>query len=104
MADYRIVCTEQVPAGAHPTTGKIVAVGTSSTGSATAEQRWTVDEVVGALDAGHHFYVYGLESQEAALVIKYWCRPCGVWHIRSAPDAVLDNNLDSLRFCSWKAA
>lgn len=105
MANYRVVCTEQVPAYAHPRDGKIVAVGTNSTGASTADGRWTVPQVVGALDVGHAFYTYGERSKKTARVMKYWCTACGgEWHIKSTPDAVEENNLDSLRTCSWKAA
>lgn len=104
MAQYRVVCTEQVPAGAHPLDGKIVAVGTNQSGGTTATARWTVPEVLSAIDAGQVFYTYGEQSRRRANVIKYWCTPCGGWHIKSSPDAVVDNNLDSLRVCGWKAA
>ncbi len=105
MAQYRVVCTEQVSAQAHPVQGKIVAVGTNATGGGTATARWRVPEVVAALDVGDYFYTYGEQSGKVARVIKYWCSTCGgEWHIKSAPDAVLDKNLDSLRACAWKAA
>lgn len=105
MATYRVVCTEQVASRMHPADGKIVAVGTSDSGGPTANHRRTVPQVVAAIDAGHLFYTIGEQSRETAQVIKYWCNLCGgEWHIKSAPDAVLDNNLDSLRACAWKAA
>lgn len=105
MASYRVVCAEQVPSRAHPLNGKIVAVGSNDSGGGQATGRWTVPEVVSALDAGHVFYTYGEQSRETARVIKYWCTACGgEWHIKSSPDAVPDNNLDSLRLCAWKAA
>lgn len=98
MARYRIVCTVQVPADAHPRNAKIVAVGTG-TDADRAARRWEVKEVVAAMDAGDSFYTKGDRSGRVAEVEKYWCAVCGEWHIRSAPDAVLDNNLDSLRTC-----
>lgn len=99
--DYRIVCTEQVPAAAHPRDAKIVAVGTG-TDPDRADQRWTVSDVVSAMDRGDRFYTRGKASGKAAWVEKYWCAPCGEWHIRSEADAVTDNNLDSLRECAWR--
>ena len=101
MADHRVVCTEQVPASAHPRNAKIVAVGTG-TDPGKASKRWTVAKVVGAIDQGHRFYTQGKASGKIALVEKYWCGACAVWHIRTNADAVLDNNLDSLRTCSWR--
>jgi hypothetical protein len=104
MASYRIVCTEQVPAHPHPY-GKIVAVGTNAEGGAHATERLSVADVVGRMNDGHSFYTRGLQSDKIAAVVKYWCSACGgEWHIKSAPDAVKDNNLDELRVCAWKAA
>jgi len=101
MSQYRVVCTEQVPASAHPQNAKIVAVGTGSDPD-RARQRWTVVEVIAAMDNGHHFYTQGKSSGRVAWVEKYWCDLCGAWHIRTEADAVLDNNLDSLRGCAWR--
>ena len=101
MADYRVVCSEQVPAAAHSRNAKIVAVGTGSDPD-RASQRWTVAEVVNAMQRGDRFYTQGKASGRVAWVEKYWCPACGGWHIRSTRDAVVDNNLDSLRACSWR--
>lgn len=99
--DYRVVCTEQIPAAAHPRNAKIVAVGTGSDPE-RADQRWTVAEVVSAMGRGDRFYTRGKASGLVAWVEKYWCGVCGAWHIRTEPDATLDNNLDYLRACSWR--
>jgi hypothetical protein len=100
VASYRIVCTEQVPATNHPRNAKIVAVGTGNDPD-KATQRWTVSEVVSAMDSGNAFYTKGRTSGKVARVEKYWCGSCNAWHIRSSADAVTDNNLDSLRGCRW---
>ncbi len=105
MAKLRVVCTEQVPQRRHADEARIVAVGTNEQGGAVATNRWSVPVVVAAIDSGHEFYTYGEQSRKVARVVKYWCSLCGgTWHIKSTPDATTDNNLDSLRFCSWKAA
>lgn len=101
MASYRIVCTEQLPYGSPPTHAHIVAVGTGSDPGA-ASQRWTLSEVLAAMDRGDVFFTQGERSGKVALVVKYLCASCFGYHIRSAPDAVVDNNLDSLRYCGWK--
>jgi hypothetical protein len=101
MADYRVVCTEQVPVAAHPQRARIVAVGTGSDPD-QANQRWTVPEVVAAMDRGDRFYTQGKASGRVAWVQKYWCAACGACHIRTASDATVDNNLDYLRACSWR--
>lgn len=100
MASYRIVCTDQIPAANHPRNAKIVAVGIG-TDPDRANQRWTVYEVIAAMDRGHSFYTKGRTSGRVATVVKYWCSSCNAWHIRSSADAVIDNNLDSLRACRW---
>lgn len=103
MSTHRIVCTEQVPTGNHPTRAKIVAVGVG-VNSDRATERKTVPEVVRMMDLGEQFYTKGPHSGRTARVIKYWCHACSEWHIKSSPDAVSDNNLDSLRYCEWRAA
>ena len=102
MADYRIVCTDQEPFYQPTTHAHIVAVGTG-TDPNKADQRWTLDEVLNAMDRGDRFYTVGVGSGKVALVEKYTCTSCWRTHIRSSPDAVTDNNLDSLRRCSWKS-
>jgi len=99
MESYRIVCTEQET---EPTThAHIVAVGTGANPD-SAKKRWTLNEVLAAMDGGDTFYTKGESSGKVARVEKYVCGSCRRTHIRSAPDAVADNNLDSLRRCSWK--
>ena len=99
MASFRIVCTEQVPSGNHPN-GRIVAVGIGGDPD-RASERLTVPEVIAAMDRGDTFYTKGKASGRVAWVEKYWCPVCGGWHIRTQPDVVTDNNLDSLRACNW---
>lgn len=101
MANYRIVCTEQQPYGNPPTHAHIVAVGTGED-SSSASHRWTLREVLEAMDRGDVFFTRGERSGRVALVVKYLCSRCLGYHIKSAPDAVADNNLDSLRYCAWK--
>jgi hypothetical protein len=101
MADHRVVCTDQIPSNYHPK-GRIVAVGIG-TDSGKASQQMSVAEVVSAIDRGHRFYTVGDTSGRTAWVEKYWCSPCGGWHIKTRADAVWDNNLDSLRACRWSS-
>ena len=100
MASYRIVCTEQVPVSQPTTHAHIVAVGTGASAN-KAEQRWTVDEVWAAIDRRDTFYTKGETSGKIAYVRKHVC--CNRRTLRSDADAVRDNNLDSLRRCSWKS-
>ena len=76
----------------------IVAVGTGSSAS-TYDQYWLLKEVLKAMDAGDEFYTFGETSLQRAEVEKYKCADYSETHIRSTPDAVKDNNLDSLPGC-----
>jgi hypothetical protein len=97
---YRIVCTEQEPVYQPTTHAHIVAVGTGTNPDA-ADKRWTLDRVLAAIDRGDTFYTKGTSSGKVALVRKVACPTCRRYIIRSAPDAVWDNNLDSLRRCRF---
>ena len=102
MASYRIVCTEQEPFNEPTSHAHIVAVGTG-TDPDKADKRWTLDEVLSAIDRGDTFYTKGKQSGKTAIVEKYTCTLCRRMFIRSRPDAVTDNNLDSLRRCQWQS-
>jgi hypothetical protein len=101
MATYRVVCTEQIPSGHPDQPAHIVAVGTGE-GADKPALRWTLDQVLQAMDRGDLFYTKGVTSGKVALVEKYRCTPCGRTFTRSATDRVTDNNIDSLQRCSWK--
>ena len=61
---------------------------------------WTLDEVLRAMDQGDTFYTKGETSGKVARTEKILCSSCQrMYVIRSTPDAVKDNNLDSLRKC-----
>jgi hypothetical protein len=98
MAAYRIVCTEQSdpPAPGH---GHILAVGTGSDPN-KADNRFTVQTVRSKIAGGERFYTVGLRSGDYADVEPFDCW-CGIETIRSDPDQVTDNNLDSLRLCHF---
>ncbi len=101
MTTYRIVCTEQQPASQPPTHAHIVAVGVGDNPD-SATTRFSLTEVIRKMDTGDRFYTKGTQSGKVASVEKYVCTYCRQYHIRSSPDAVKDNNLDSLRYCQWK--
>lgn len=99
--NYRIVCTEQEPASQPPQHAHIVAVGVGDDPN-SAEDRFTLDEVIKKMDAGNKFYTKGVNSGKVARVEKYNCKYCRRTYIRSEPDATTDNNLDNIRTCNWK--
>jgi len=101
MSDYRIVCTNQEPCHLSTHQAHIVAVGTGND-PAKASDRWTLDQVLAAMNLGDRFYTQGVQSGKTALVEPYECGRCRRTYIRSRPDSVQDNNLDNLRVCNWK--
>ena len=100
MSTYSIVCTEQEPASQPPEHAHIVAVGIGDDPDRET-RRLTLSEVLQMIDRGDKFYTKGIQSGKTAWVEKYWCQHCRQYHIRSAADAVKDNNLDNLRYCNW---
>ena len=99
MATYRIVCTVESPSGHSNQQTHIAAVGVGDDPS-DAQRKWTLDEVLRAIDRGDLFYTKGVNTGKVALVEKYSCAPCRRLHIRSAADKVTDNDLDRIRRCS----
>ncbi len=102
MSNYRVVCTTQEPVNESARRAHIVAVGTGADAS-QAEKRWTLAEVLQAMDSGDVFYTKGETSGKIARVEKFKCPSCSRTHIRSEADHVSDNNLDELRFCNWRS-
>jgi hypothetical protein len=99
MATYRIVCADQESSGQSDQHAHIVAVGVGDD-PAKALRKWTLDEVLRAIDRGDVFYTRGVNTGKLAIVMKYTCAPCHRVHIRSAADSVSDNNLNRIRHCS----
>ncbi len=101
MATHRVVCTEQEPVYWPATHAHITAVSTASYGT-RADRRWTVPEVLAAMDYGDNFYTLGDQNGKVSRVSRVKCGTCQQELIRSEPDAGTDNNLDSLPFCNWR--
>jgi hypothetical protein len=99
MATYRIVCTDQESSGHSNQEAHIVAVGVGDDPN-KAQRKWTLDEVLRAIDRGDLFYTKGVNTGKVALVEKYTCALCRRVHIRSAADKVTDNNLNRIPRCS----
>lgn len=98
MATYRIVCTNQQPANNPPRHAHIVAVGVGIEPTRYT-QSFTLAQVLQMMINGDKFYTQGVRTGKIAWVERYSCSHCNQWHIRSAADAVTDNNLDSLSSC-----
>jgi hypothetical protein len=96
MATYRVVSTVKQSSGHSNQEEHIVAVGVGDDPN-TAVRRWALDAVLAAMNLADIFYTQSTTSGKVALVEKYTCTQCGRVYIRSAADAVTDNDLDSLR-------
>jgi hypothetical protein len=96
MADYRIVCVNTEHPHRH-----ITNAGTG-TNPARADKVWTVTQVRSALDRGDTFHTISPSTGARAEVHADDCKigGCIVKTIRSAADAIEDNNLDNLRQCN----
>lgn len=98
MAAYRIVCTEQEPAFQPHDRAHIVVVGTG--GDSGWDRRWAVSEVLQSMALGNVFYTVSPSTGAVAVVQSYSCSICKRTTLRSAPDAIADNNLDNLNRCA----
>lgn len=69
--------------------------------AATPTRKLSVARVRAAIAAGQTFFTYSQSTQQAALVHAATCdkEGCTVETLRSAADAVWDNDLDSLAAC-----
>jgi hypothetical protein len=98
MAIYRVICTNQEPASQPPQHAHIVSVGVGTI-TEHYNQRFSLPQVIQMMTNGDCFYTQGPRSGKTAWVEKYFCPHCRQFHIKSAADAVIDNNLDSLPSC-----
>jgi hypothetical protein len=97
MASYRIVCVDTERPHRH-----IEQVGTAD----YLEQPvrlWTVTDVRAALVRGDTFHTESLSTGTRAEVHEDMCAAdrCAAWTLRSAPDAMADNNLDNMSPCTF---
>jgi hypothetical protein len=61
---------------------------------------FTVEQARAAIAAGDRLFTVSPSTGRQANVERYTCpSPCGYQTLRSAPDAVKDNNLDNLPNC-----
>ena len=98
MANHRVICIIEEAVIRPSRHNHIVAVGTGLHPD-YIDRRWTVTDLLSALDRGEVFYTQGVASGKVAAVEKTACPHCGEPTLRSATGAVADNELSSLRHC-----
>ncbi|AUI62502.1 DUF3892 domain-containing protein [Amycolatopsis sp. BJA-103] len=86
MAEYEIVCTVQTGCTAG---GHILAVGRGG-------DVLRVDDVYTSMDNGDRYFT---DADGRKAYVRKWACTCGVGTLKSAADATLRNNLDSLPLC-----
>lgn len=98
-SDNRIVCVET----AHPHR-HINYVGIGNDPDAASE-RLSVAQVRLAIREGKRFHTISPSTGRRAEVEAYdfYYQGGVVYTIRSAADAIFDNNLDNMRACSWRS-
>jgi hypothetical protein len=91
MAEYQIVCVDRI--GEH---GHITHVGIQGLPGV-----WTVAQVRGCIDRGNSFYTVSPSTRAVGGVEPYDLLYLAqtIETIRSAGDAIDDNNLDNMRSC-----
>jgi hypothetical protein len=99
VATYRIICTRKEDVSHPYRHSHIVQVGTGTTPT-HYDRIWTVVEVLTAISLGDTFYTVSPSTGAVAGVHRVNCAHCQAPTIRSAPDAVKDNNLDNLPACT----
>ena len=67
-----------------------------------ADMRWTLREVLTAMEEGDTFYTQSETTGRITLVEPYECPPCGSTCIRSSEGSVSDNDLDDMRNCIYE--
>jgi hypothetical protein len=97
MSQYRIIGTRQESVDVPHVHAHVIIVGTEKL--AGYSKLWTITQVYNAMDQGDTFYTHGEKSGKDAAVEKYKCPHCAEKTLRSGPEAVTDNNLDTLPAC-----
>jgi hypothetical protein len=94
MAEYQIVCVNRVHGNGH-----ITHVGIQGLPGV-----WTVAQVRASIGRGNSFYTVSPSTRAVAGVEPYDLLHLSrtIETIRSASDAIADNNLDSLRACRMR--
>jgi len=100
MGRYRIVCANQAPCPAASAPAHITRVGTAIDPNGI-DIRWTVAQVLRALQEGDTFYSEGVSSGQQAEIESYQCPGCNLTSIRSVAGTAADSHLDKLRTCYW---
>ena len=98
IAAYRIVCVERQPVGQPESHLHIVRIETADDG--LGARRWSIQQVLAAMEEGDVFYTQDKTSGKIAGVSACHCTQCHQTYLRSAANAAPGNNLDNLPDCA----
>lgn len=102
MADYKIVCTDQLPITQPLSHAHIVAVGVDLDNDGYADVKHSKATVIENIRRRRHrYYTVGSFTGKRAYVQVVACHRCSLAIIRTIPDDTRDNNLDHIRRCHW---
>ena len=94
----RIVCVEREPVFLPKHHPHVARVGTGLE-PGTLARLWSVEEVIEAFARGDSFFTRSSSTDLIARIEIVACDVCGRRILRSAADAVTDNDLDELPAC-----
>lgn len=98
MSRHHVLCVAHAETHGHHGHHHIIDIGTGTVAGGIT-RRWTLPQVLDAIDQREEFYTQGETSGKQATVEAYHCHVCHGRHIRTKPDEVVDNNLDHLKKC-----
>jgi hypothetical protein len=100
MARWRVVCVKRRTVNhSHPHV-HIVGVGTGDRAD-WADMRWTLEQVIMAMDEGDTFYTQGEPTAHISPVEKAPCPLCDRPCIRYQEGHMTDSSLDDMRECIY---
>jgi hypothetical protein len=101
MASWRIVCAKRVMISHPEPHPHVIGVGTGDRAD-WADMRWTLHQVLSAMDEGDAFYTKGVTNGEIIRIERYRCPQCGGTYIRPADGSLSDSDLGSIRDCIYQ--
>ncbi|MCS7222543.1 MAG: hypothetical protein RML36_14855 [Anaerolineae bacterium] len=100
MVLWRVVCVKRMRIRRPVPHIHIAGVGTGDRAD-WADMRWTLGQVLRAMDDGEVFYTQDDATGQIRLIERYLCPHCQRIYIRSA-EGIPEANLDDLRSCIYE--
>jgi len=101
MASWCVVCVKRGTIAYPQPHIHIIGVGTGDR-TDWADMRWTLGQVLTAMDEGDTFYTQGETTGEIRPVEKYECPLCDETCIRFSEGHASDSSLEDMRNCIYR--